>query len=67
MSAIVCLTERNELQEKSFEYARALEAGTVPCLVLPFEIPDRGAPEDREGFRALASSIAMRLRSEKRC
>ncbi len=54
---------KNELREKSFEYARALEAGSVPCLVLPFEIPDRGAPEDREGFWALAGKIAKRLQS----
>lgn len=60
---IVCLTERHELPEKSYEYAQALELGTVPCLVLPFEIPDRGAPEDREGFWELAVSVANRLRS----
>jgi len=60
---IVCLTERHELHEKSFEYAQALERGTVPCLVLPFEIPDRGAPEDREGFWELAVGVASRLRS----
>jgi protein-tyrosine phosphatase len=63
VTAIVCLAEKNELREKSFEYARALEAGSVPCLVLPFEIPDRGAPEDREGFWALAGKIAKRLQS----
>ena len=34
--AIVCLAEKDELHEKSSEYAQALEAGTVPCLVLPF-------------------------------
>jgi hypothetical protein len=60
---IVCLTERDELHEKSFEYAQALERGTVPCLVLPFEIPDRGAPEDREGFWELAVGVANRLQS----
>lgn len=37
INAIVCLAERAELHEKSFEYARALETGTVPCSVLPFE------------------------------
>src|SRR5512132_2030937 len=59
--AIVCLTDRTELQEKSSEYAQALESGAVPCLVLPFEIPDRGAPEDREEFWLLAVEIARRL------
>jgi protein-tyrosine phosphatase len=63
VNAIVCLAERAELHEKSFEYARALEAGTVPCLVLPFEIPDRGAPADRDAFCALAGDIAKRLQS----
>ena len=58
---IVCLTERDELHEKSYEYAVAMESGTVPCSVLPFEIPDRGAPEDRDGFWALAGDIANRL------
>lgn len=59
--AIVCLAEKDELHEKSCDYARALEAGTVPCLVLPFEIPDRGAPEDRDAFWALAGDVAKRL------
>ena len=55
--AIVCLAEKNELYEKSSDYAHALEAGTVPCRVLPFEIPDRGAPEDRDAFWALAGDV----------
>ena len=62
--AIVCLAEKDELHEKSAEYARALEAGTVPCSVLPFEIPDRGAPEDRHAFWTLSGrrseAIAVR-------
>ena len=60
--AIVCLAEKDEIHEKSFEYAEALESGTVPCSVLPFEIPDRGAPEDRDAFWALAGDVANRLR-----
>jgi len=59
--AIVCLPEEDELREKSFEYAGALEAGTVPCAVLRFEIPDRGVPVDRQGFWALARNLANRL------
>ena len=61
--AIVCLAEKDEIHEKSFEYAQALEAGTVPCSVLRFAIPDRGAPEDRDGFWALAGDVAKRLQS----
>jgi protein-tyrosine phosphatase len=61
--AIVCLAEEDEIHEKSFEYAGALEAGTVPCSVLHFGIPDRGAPEDRDSFWALAGDVAKRLQS----
>ena len=60
---IVCLAEKDELHEKSAEYAQALEAGTVPCSVLSFEIPDRGAPEDRNAFWTLAGDVAKRLQS----
>lgn len=60
---IVCLAEKDEVREKSFEYALALEAGAVPCSVLPFEIPDRGAPEDQHAFWALAGDVATRLQS----
>ena len=61
--AIVCLVEKDELDEKSPEYARALEAGTVPCSVLPFEIPDRGVPADWDDFWTLAGDLAKRLQS----
>ena len=61
--AIICLAEKDELQEKSAEYAQALEAGTVPCSVVSFEIPDRGAPEDRNAFWTLAGDVAKRLQS----
>jgi protein-tyrosine phosphatase len=60
---IVCLAGSHELRTKSPEYARALEAGTVPCTVLPFEIPDYGVPENRDAFRALADDVAKQLRS----
>jgi len=63
VGAIVCLAEKDELYEKSFEYAQALEAGAVPCSVLAFEIPDRGAPEDRDAFWALAGDVGKRLES----
>ena len=59
--AIVCLAEKDELREKSSEYAQSLDDGAVPCLVLPFEVPDRGAAEDRDAFWALAGDVATRL------
>jgi len=63
VGAIVSLAEKEEIHEKSFEYARALEAGIVPCSVLRFEIPDRGAPEDRRAFWTLAGDVTQRLQS----
>ncbi len=61
--SIVCLAEKDEIRQKSFEYAEALQTGAVPCSVLHFEIPDRGAPDDRHGFWTLACDIAKRLKS----
>ena len=61
--AIVCLTEIYEIRLKSSKYAEALEAGTVPCSVLPFEIREGGAPEDRDAFWALSKDVANRLQS----
>jgi protein-tyrosine phosphatase len=63
VAAIVCLTEQFEIRLKSAGYAQALEAGTVPCAVLPFEIREGGVPEDRNAFWGLVNDIARRLRS----
>lgn len=63
VSTIVCLAEKLELREKSAEYARALEDGTVPCRALVFEVVDRGAPADHDAFWKLAREIAAQLRS----
>ena len=63
VASIVCLTETFEIRQKSFAYAQALEAGTVPCSVLPFEIREGGVPTDRESFWTLASDIANLLQS----
>jgi len=63
VGAIVCLTERHEIRSKSWAYANALEAGTVPCSVLPFEIREGGVPENRDAFWALTCDVASRLQS----
>ncbi len=63
VEAIVCLAELYEIRLKSSAYADALEAGTVPCSVLSFEIREGGVPEDRDGFWGLANDVANRLRS----
>jgi polymorphic toxin system DSP-PTPase phosphatase-like protein len=61
--AIVCLTEEYEIRLKSSKYAEALETGTAPCSVLPFEIREGGVPDDRDAFWALANDVANRLQS----
>lgn len=63
VGAIVCLSEEYEIRMKSSKYAEALEAGTVPCSVLAFEIQEGGVPEDRYAFWALANEVANRLQS----
>jgi protein-tyrosine phosphatase len=63
VGAIVCLAEEYEIRQKSSAYAEALDARTVPCSVLPFEIREGGVPEDRNGFWALANDVANRLES----
>src|SRR5262245_30064337 len=60
--ALVCLTETFEIRLKSAQYAEALAAGSVPCAVLPFEIQEGGAPENRDAFWRLANDVANRLR-----
>jgi protein-tyrosine phosphatase len=63
VGAIVCLVEQHEIRLKSSQYAEALETGTVPCSVLPFEICEGGVPENRDAFWALANDVAKRLQS----
>jgi len=63
VGAIVCLNEEYEIRLKSSPYAEALENGSVPCAVLPFEIREGGVPEDRDAFWALAKEVANRLQS----
>jgi protein-tyrosine phosphatase len=63
VGAIVCLNEEYEIRLKSSRYAEALESGSVPCAVLPFEIREGGVPDDRNAFWTLANDVASRLRS----
>jgi protein-tyrosine phosphatase len=61
IAAIVCLADSAEIRSKSPEYAKALDAGTVPCEVVRYGIPDFGVPTDRRAFWAFALTIAERL------
>jgi protein-tyrosine phosphatase len=60
--AIVCLAEGHEIRLKSWQYAQAVESGSVPCAVFRFEVREGGVPEDRDGFWELANGVACRLR-----
>jgi protein-tyrosine phosphatase len=61
VGVIVCLAGPDEIRAKSPEYAAAIEAKTLPCPIEVFPIPDFGAPDDRDAFWSLASSLARRL------
>ena len=63
VGAIVCLNEDFEIRQKSAKYADALDAGSVPCAVVPFEIREGGVPENKDAFWNLANDIASRLQS----
>lgn len=63
VGAIVCLNEDFEIRQKSAKYAEALDSGSVPCSVVPFEIREGGVPENKDAFWALANDVAQRLHS----
>ena len=66
IGAIVCLNEPHEIRLKSWQYAEALESGSVPCAVVPFQIAEGGVPPDRSAFWGLATDVAERLRAGER-
>src|SRR5262245_26132507 len=63
VGAIVCLTEKYEIRRNSSKYAEAVENGTVPCSVLPFEVSEGGGPDDRDGHWGRPNDVAHRLQS----
>ena len=63
LGRIVCLAGEVEIAAKSPTYAAALAAGTGPCAIERFAIPDFSAPDDAEAFGALAARIARQLRA----
>jgi hypothetical protein len=66
VDGIVCLTGDDEIGARSPAYSAALAAGTVPCAVERFPIPDFGAPNDRSAFWQLAMSVAARVTEGQR-
>lgn len=62
VSALVNLTEEEEIRRKSPDYAAALKCGTVPCRVILFPIRDFSVPSDRPAFWQVALQVAEELR-----
>jgi protein-tyrosine phosphatase len=66
VQAIVNLAQPAEIRRKSPDYAKALEAGLVPCPVVSFPVKDYGTPDSRETFWELALDVAQRLEAGER-
>lgn len=60
------LAPLDETRKKSPHYAEAIEAGTLPCDLHSFPIPDFGVPEDRRSFWVFAQDLARRLTEGER-
>ncbi len=63
---IVCLSPLDEIREKSPEYAKSIEADTIPWTQEMCPMPDYDVPEDREALLKLARSVAERLQKGER-
>jgi protein-tyrosine phosphatase len=62
---VVCLTPLEEVQSKSPDYARAMEAGELPWETRLFGIDDFGVPDDREAYLGLVQSVARDVEEGK--
>jgi Tyrosine phosphatase family len=66
VSCIVCLAGKLEIEAKSPTYAAAIARGEVPCDRIECPIVDFGVPKDAASLRAVAESVAGRLRAGER-
>ena len=62
LTAIVRLTDLEEVRTSSPDYAAALRHGSLPFELLSCDVPDHGVPDDRPAFWVLAQEAAGRLR-----
>lgn len=65
VTRVICLTQMDEVRERSPDYAAAIEAG-VSWTHVSHPVPDFGVPEDGEAFMALARSVAEGLHAGER-
>lgn len=62
---VICLTDDDEVRQRSPAYARAIEHG-VPWKQVAHPVPDFGIPEDAEAFQKVAGEVAEALRRGER-
>lgn len=62
LAVVVCLTPRDEIEELSPDYARAVLRGTAPYEWLHLPVPNFGVPPNARAFRAAIERIAGRVR-----
>ena len=62
LAVVVCLTPRDEIDELSPDYARAVLRGGAPYEWLHLPVPNFGVPPDARAFRAAIERIAQRVR-----
>ena len=66
LAMIVCLTQRNEVDGLSPEYALAIRERALPCEWMNVPIPNFGVPADADAFRDAIELVAARVRSGDR-
>lgn len=62
VTKILCLAPDDEIAAKSPEYSNRLHPVDLPFLIARFDIPDYGAPEDRDAFAKFVFDAADGLR-----
>lgn len=63
LAVVVCLTPRDEIEELSPDYARAVLRGGASYEWLHLPVPNFGVPPDAPAFRAAIERIANRVRA----
>jgi len=58
---VICLVPKDEIEDKSPHYARAINERQIPWKHESFPVGDFDAPADRDGFWGLAQDVAVSL------
>jgi len=60
---IICLNPMEEIQEKSPDYAEAIQNDSLPCGLIHCPIGIGGIPDDTDAFLNLARDVAEKLKT----